>query len=408
MQRIINRAIILYVLYGLVIYWYLFHGSNVLVPDEYVGTSADPTTFMNGRELQLSIEYSRIKDLLYFLAIPFEWLVVFFFLISGMSVSVEKWLKVCTSLKWLQITLYYFLFSFFVFLCTLPFQLISYTVSKVYHVSVQSFLNWSKDEGLDFVINFIMMAIVVQVFIYLLNRWKSNWWIVGWLITIPFTLFLTFIQPVVLDPLYNDFSPISDKELETKILALADSAGVPVSHVYEVKMSDETNALNAYVNGIGSNTRIVLWDTTLERLTDGEILFIMAHEISHYVHHHIYFGIAFGLVLSFIGFHIIHIVLKKCGYRFIYSNLSVIPATLLLTSILTFASSPISNTFSRYEERVSDEYAVQLTGDKEAGIKVFQSLSKASLNEVNPPRLVKIFLYSHPTIFERIVNLQEK
>lgn len=405
MRSVMNRAIIIYIVYGLLIYWYLFH-SSVGVPEIYIGTHADPATFMNAREIQLSTQYSRLKDLLYFLATPFEWLVVLFFIVSRKSTEVEKWLKANISIKWIQVTMYYVFFSIFVFICTIPFQLVSFLISRSYNVSVQSLPAFIREELLDFGINLFMMILFVQVFLYLLKRWKNKWWIIGWLLTIPFTFFLSFIQPVVLEPLYNDFSPISDKALETKILAMADEAGVPVSNVYEVKMSDETNALNAYVNGIGSNTRIVLWDTTLERLTDEEILFIMAHEISHYVHHHIYWGIAFGLLLSFVGFHIFHLILKRM--KLTPNSFSVIPVTLLTVSLLTFLASPITNIFSRYEERVSDEYALQLTGDRESGIKTFQSLSKASLNEVNPPQLVKIFLYSHPTIFERIIYLEEK
>src|SRR5699024_8934028 len=113
--------------------------------------------------------------------------------------------------------------------------------------------------------------------------------------------FMMFIQPVVIAPLYNDFYPLKDKELEEKILNLADEADIPADHVFEVNMSEKTNALNAYVTGIGSNSRIVLWDTTLERLSDREILFIMAHEMAHYVEKHIYFGMAGYLLLSFIG-----------------------------------------------------------------------------------------------------------
>lgn len=71
--------------------------------------------------------------------------------------------------------------------------------------------------------------------------------------------------------------------METKILEMADRADIPADHVFEVNMSEKTNSLNAYVTGIGSNSRIVLWDTTLQRLNENEILFIMAHEMGHYV-----------------------------------------------------------------------------------------------------------------------------
>lgn len=84
-------------------------------------------------------------------------------------------------------------------------------------------------------------------------------------------------------------------------MKLADQADIPANHVYEVNMSEKTNALNAYVTGIGANKRIVLWDTTLNKLDEPEILFIMAHEMGHYVMKHVYIGLAGYLLLSLAG-----------------------------------------------------------------------------------------------------------
>lgn len=109
--------------------------------------------------------------------------------------------------------------------------------------------------------------------------------------------------------IFIDFSPLQDKALETKILSLAQQAEIPSEHVYEVNMSEKTNALNAYVTGIGGNSRIVLWDTTLNRLTDEEILFIMAHEMGHYVKKDIYIGIAGYLLMTLIG---LWLIAKLC------------------------------------------------------------------------------------------------
>ncbi|MDR4363118.1 M48 family metallopeptidase, partial [Bacillus anthracis] len=219
----------------------------------------------------------------------------------------------------------------------------------------------------------------------------------------------TFIQPVVIDPLYNDFSTLKNKELETKILAIADKADIPAKHVYEVNMSEKTNALNAYVTGIGPNARIVMWDTTLKQLKDKEILFIMAHEMGHYVMKHIYWGVASYVLLSFIGMYlisrIINMCIRKWGDTLQVSKaacFSILPLFFLISSVLSFASQPATNYVSRIEERAADQYALDMTKDGKSGVKTFQYLSKTSLSQVNPPALVKFFLYTHPPIFERI------
>ena len=167
-----------------------------------------------------------------------------------------------------------------------------------------------------------------------------------------------FIQPVVIDPLYNDFYPLKNKELETKILSLATQANIPAEHVYEVNMAEKTNALNAYVTGIGSNSRIVLWDTTLNRLTDNEILFIMAHEMGHYVEKHIYFGIAGYLFLMLIGLWLTAKIMRRLISRYgqvlkinKISSIRSYPLFLLITSILLFASNPVSILYRDIKKR---------------------------------------------------------
>lgn len=180
-----------------------------------------------------------------------------------------------------------------------------------------------------------------------------------------------FIQPVVIAPLYNDFYPLKNKELETKILSLAEQANIPAEHVFEVNMAEKTNALNAYVTGVGSNSRIVLWDTTLNRLSDKEILFIMAHEMGHYVEKHIYFGMVGYIFMTLIGLWLTSRIMAWIISRYgkvlkikKINDISSLPLFLLITSVLLFASSPLSNYFSRYQESRADQYAIELTGIK--------------------------------------------
>ena len=224
---------------------------------------------------------------------------------------------------------------------------------------------------------------------------------------------LTFIQPVVIDPLYNDFSTLKNKELETKILAMADKADIPAKHVYEVNMSEKTNALNAYVTGIGPNARIVMWDTTLKQLKDKEILFIMAHEMGHYVMKHIYWGVASYVLLSFIGMYlisrIINMCIRKWGYAAnvkssMFLNFTFIFLNFFCPLFCITASNKLCFSYRRTSGRsIRSRY----DEGREIWCKTFQYLSKTSLSQVNPPALVKFFLYTHPPIFERIHTFEQ-
>ena len=407
-------GILAYFLYGLFFYWYLFYFADTSLPFEYQGTSADPATFLNGREFVLTEEYSKIRNLMFFLSTPFEWFLYLFILLFGISKAFENWAVTSSKYKWLQNAIYLIWLSFLSFIATLPISYLSYSLAKSYHISTQTIASWMKDEFIDFWLNYGTMLLLVSVLYWLMKKSTKRWWLYAWFLSIPFTLFIMFIQPIVIDPLYNDFYPLKDKQLEAEILELAGKANIPAEHVFEVNMAEKTNSLNAYVTGIGSNARIVLWDTTLNKLSDQQILFIMAHEMAHYVEKHIYFGIATYLIFSLVGLYftakIMNLVVNRLGTVLnitTVQDIRSLPLFLMIISMLLFLSSPISNMISRYQETRADRYAIEMTKDSEAGIITFQELTRSGLSQVNPPVLVKIFRYGHPTMLERISTLEE-
>ncbi|MGE7023052.1 M48 family metallopeptidase [Solibacillus cecembensis] len=408
-------AVLTFGLYVVAMYFYFFHNQNSEIPVALKGTAADPSTFLTARELVLSEDLSKIRNFLFFIAMPFEWLLYFVILITGisrlfegLSPSQHKW-AIWRNAKYL------FLLSLLLFVLQFPLDYFRYVLSKSYGISTQLFSSWMRDNVINFWMSFGMSVIVVTVLYWLIKKSPKRWWLSAWTLTVPFSIFLMFIQPVVIDPIYNDFSPLKDKALETKVLSLAQQADIPSNHVYEVNMSEKTNALNAYVTGIGENSRIVLWDTTLNRLTDEEILFIMAHEMGHYVKKDIYLNITVYLLMTLIGLwgiaKIMPWMIRRYGSILKIKQMSSIhslPLFLLISSFLVFFSSPLSNAVSRYQEARADEYAMELMENPEAAISTFQQLTKVGLGEVNPSVLVKWFRYSHPPMLERINNVADQ
>ncbi|HEU5139351.1 MAG TPA: M48 family metallopeptidase [Bacillales bacterium] len=409
MKKAALGFVVCYVLYGLVMGWYLFEGSSMGVPQQFKGTAADPELFMTSQQLELTHEYSRIQDWLYFLSVPMEWGIYFFILILGLSMWMRNRSHEVTRFKFVHTVIFVLLLSLVSWIVSFPISWISHRMAIEYGISVQSFTAWMHDNVISFWINWIISLGTVWV-IYALMRRTKRWWLYAWLISVPFTLFLVYIQPVVIDPLYNDFHRLQDQELKGKILNLADKANIPAHDVYVVNKSEETNALNAYVNGIGSNLRIVLWDTTLQKLDDDEILFVMAHEMGHYVKDHLIKSVLGSIAATFVGLFLASRLLKWIvgrwgrflGIRSV-SDLSSLPLLLLIFSVLTFAASPISNAISRNAEHAADAYAMDMTENTKAAVGFFHKAAPISLSEMNPPALVKFFTYGHPTDLERIV-----
>ncbi|MNC18614.1 heat shock protein HtpX [compost metagenome] len=294
----------------------------------------------------------------------------------------------------------------------LPLRFAGYRMSRFYGISTQGFGGWLRDKLVEFAVGAIPLALGLALAMWLIRR-GGRWWLKLWLVSIPFILFMTVVQPVFIDPLYNKYSRLSDPALEARILAMADEAGVPAERVYEVNMSAKTNAYNAYVNGIGPTLRIVLWDT-LYRLDENEILPIVAHEIGHYVLHHLEWS-----TLGLIGSALVLLYLGQAVYRYMYrrwggswglrslGDPAGAAALLLLLSVLSFASLPFSNAVSRQAERAADEYGLKLAHTPEGVVSMNQKLAKATYDDVYAPLLVRLFRDTHPSAMERIHDADE-
>lgn len=415
MKKVAGWFVGIYGLYMLLSWLYLFVFTHPGVPAAYKGTPADPHTFLTPHQLMLSQHYSRIQDWIYFINIPYDWGLYLFIMIFGLSYWLRNRSHEMTRFTIIHMAIYWLALSIISWIVSLPISLSAHFVSVHYGISVQPLSSWFKDSLTSFWVNWVLTFVTMTVIYFFIRRSPKRWWLPVWLLSIPFTLFLMFIQPVVIDPLFNHFHTLPASPLKTEILQLASKADIPTHNVYEVTMSDKTNAMNAYVNGIGSNLRIVLWDTTVNRLSKPEVLFIMAHEMGHYVMHHLQLSMIGSMVFILVGLFLTSKLLlrivNRWGDRFGIrhpGDLATIPIVLLIFSVLSFVGSPIESAVSRHYEHAADAYAVQMTKDPAAGITAFQELSKVGLSDVNPPSIIRFLTYDHPTMLERIQYLEKE
>lgn len=414
MKKFTIGSVLFFVIYVMCSWLYIYIWSDTAIPTEYLGTAADPVTFMDAERYSLSQSYSKLMNFIYLAMIPVEWGMYIGILLFGISRRFREWTKRITRLDWLQTVVFVLLISLTSFAVFFPIQILRYFISRSYDISIQPFSSWITDRAIQFSLDWLIMTVVVLTIYYLIRKNMKRWWIYTWVLSIPFIILMFYIQPVLIDPLYNDYVPLQDHQLEAKILTLAAEANIPADRVYEVNMSAKTNALNAYVNGIGGSLRIVLWDTTLQQLNDEEILFIMAHEMGHYVMNHLNWVVFGMIVLSFFALLLIHLVFKQLITRWgklwgtsHMRDVSTLPALLLIFSLLMFIANPISNAISRESERAADRYALQLTGNPHAAVSAYQKMASAGLSGVNPPTVIKVLRYTHPSIMERIVEAEK-
>jgi Zn-dependent protease with chaperone function len=259
----------------------------------------------------------------------------------------------------------------------------------------------------------------VLILFAVMRRSPRLWWLYFWFPAVLILLGLIVITPLVIDPLFNKFEPLSNKhpDLVASIEKLTKHAGVPIppDRMFLMVASQKTNAINAYVTGLGASKRVVIWDTTIQKMSNEEALFIVGHELGHYILGHVRQGFlvgAAGLLLAlYCLFRGLHWALDRAGRDWkLYGqeDLASLVVLLLLLQVLSFVSSPVISGYSRMEEHAADVYGLEVIhglvpNSAEVAAHAFQVLGELDLSDPNPPLFITFWLYSHPPLAERLV-----
>ncbi len=259
----------------------------------------------------------------------------------------------------------------------------------------------------------IVLLVVVLGCALLIVAWSPGfWWFWVWCLMLVFTLFITYISPYVIEPLFNKFTPVEDAGLKDRIVDMASRAGIRVSRVLKMDASKRSRHTNAYFTGIGRTKRIVLFDTLLDRMVPSEVLAVLAHEIGHWKRKHLLKGLVVTEIASFVGlFAAYHAIGSGYPARLfgapgdnLFANMVV---TAFLFSMLSFFFKPLANAFSRRLEREADRFSCDLQGEPATMISVLVKLSKDNLSNLYPHPLYALINYSHPPVLDRIHYIRD-
>jgi STE24 endopeptidase len=301
---------------------------------------------------------------------------------------------------------------------SLPTEIYGSWIQRVYGLSVQgwgsSFWDWTKGE----IISVILSTLVIWILYGVIRRSPRRWWFYFWLASLPLILAGVFLQPLVIDPLFHKFEPLAKKDpgLTTELEKMVARAGekIPPERMFWMGAGEKTTSLNAYVTGFGASKRIVVWDTTIAKLSTPQIVFVAGHEMGHYVLQHIPKGLAFAVVMMFVGFYagyrLIAGVLARWGQGWGIRGLqdwASLPALLLLLGIISAVAEPIGNAFSRYIEHQADQYGLEVThgltpDSGQVAAQSFNIMGDVNLSDPEPSRLRIFLFYDHPAEPDRI------
>ena len=239
----------------------------------------------------------------------------------------------------------------------------------------------------------------------------SNFWIYTWMLIAVFTIFMNLFYSKLIVPIFNKQTALPDGDLKNEIKKYAQNVHFKIDNIFVIDGSKRSTKANAYFSGFGSQKRITLYDTLINDLETEEIVAVLAHEVGHYKRKHIIYNLVLSLVLMGLMLFILSLFIKSdilsqaLGVQTSSFHIGLIAFTILYSPIAEITGF-LMNFLSRKFEYQADDFAKQ-THSKNALISALKKLSKNSLSNLTPHPLYVKFHYSHPTLFQRILNLKK-
>ena len=285
-----------------------------------------------------------------------------------------------------------------------------FLMEHAWGLSTQSTVAWLADAGRTLAIGVVTSLIAALAFFGLVRAFPRTWWLWGWAAFSLLTILLAFLWPILIAPLFNRFTPLEDGALRDRVVRLAEDAGVQIDDVLVADASKRTTAENAYVAGVGTSKRMVLYDTLVAAGDEDETAYVAAHELGHEVHDHIWRSVAVTSASLFVGFAFLRWLSGRDEvWEWARAGGIADPRALPIVALLILVGGllflPVQNAISRAFERQADRVAISLTEDPETAVKVYRRLAFSNLADLRPPQAAVWALFSHPPIPDRIENV---
>ncbi len=253
---------------------------------------------------------------------------------------------------------------------------------------------------------------LIMLILWLMASAGNYWWLYGWASLTAFSLLMTWAYPKFIAPLFNQFTPLEEGEVATRLAALLTRAGFQSNGVFVMDGSKRSAHGNAYFTGFGKNKRIVFFDTLLKHLTPAQVEAVLAHELGHFKRKHIVKGMILSMTLTLVGFGVLAWLMRE---EWFYTSMGVEqPSTymalllfLLVSPVFTFFISPIMARWSRKHEFEADDFAAEQSSSAEL-IAALVGLYKENASTLTPDPVYSAFYDSHPPAMVRIAHLQQR
>ncbi|EPH08958.1 hypothetical protein HMPREF9309_00939 [Campylobacter ureolyticus ACS-301-V-Sch3b] len=305
-----------------------------------------------------------------------------------------------------------FVISFFLIggILSLPIDIYSkFVKDKKFGFSNLSVKTFLFDLLKSFLLSVIFGSIVVYLLLICINFLGNFWWFWAAILSFVIVLIINFLYPTLIAPLFNKMEILKDDALKESIEALLKKCGFKSSGVFTIDASKRDNRLNAYFGGFGSSKRVVLFDTLIKKLTKDEILAVLGHELGHFKNKDILRILVFSAILFFVIFGLLgnlpETIFNAVGIE--KSGGSIIVMIAILSNLLSFIITPLQSFLSRKREFAADKFGAKMQ-NKNDMINALKKLGGENKAFPKSHKLYSNFYHSHPTLYERICELNDE
>jgi STE24 endopeptidase len=360
-------------------------------------------------KLAKAIEYARERNRLYFIAAAYGFALLAAILYARLGPRYRDWAERVSRRRFVQAYVFTPLLLLTLDLAELPISIRYHWLAMKYQQSIQPWASWLWDWTKGELLSLAISGLLVWMLYAIIRKSPRRWWFYGWLLSIPLTVFAVWVEPVVVEPMFYKFTPLANTHpaLVDAIERVTARGGlaIPRDRMFEMNASEKMRSINAYVAGVGGSKRVVVWDTTMRAMTTPQTLFVFGHEMGHYVLHHIWLGIAAGCLGTLFLLYAAHVVLRRFGYRM--DDFASLPALLLVFAVFNFLGDPVQNAVSRIQEHNADIYGLEVIhgivpDPAQTAAQSFQIMGEIGLADPSPSPFIEFWLYSHPSVSERV------
>ena len=284
----------------------------------------------------------------------------------------------------------------------LPLQVVARQRAKDVGLVTQSWPGYAFDLVRSWAIGAVFAGIGAAIAVGLIRRMPRTWWIPGSVAVVAFGAITTYAGPIVLDPIFNRFTPLPAGQTRSDVLDLAKKAGVDVGQVYVMDASRRTTAANAYVNGLGHTKRVVLYDNLLDDFSRDETRLVVAHELGHVRYDDLPRGLIWLAIVTPFGLFAATRMTLRLAPQEERPGPAVRPALALSVAVIVFLSTSGSNQLSRRVEARADSFSLQLTDEPDAFISFQRRIALKNVSDPDPWDCTAFLFGTHPTTVDRI------